>query len=81
MNVQIKKFILPSLRYTSASKHDLENSGEVRKLTTSLNMHDLTLYDSDFIAKFVSLNKEPLESIVFKKIKFTNGINDLSSYL
>ena len=82
-NLLIKEFIIPNLE--SFDKHNNSPCNKNKILTTynveTLKLEGKSFFRSDFISKFISMNKNVFHTLHLKHVHFDENIQDLVYYL
>ena len=86
-NILIKEFILPHLQSDQGERHeDIVNPSAHQNHFKNYNVETLELQDqsffrSDFISKFINMNRHDFHSLSLKRVHFDEHIKDLAQFL
>jgi hypothetical protein len=74
-NHLIKKYIASSIK--NLDEDSVIHNQYIHKKVKKIKIENKDFYQSDFIGKFVYLNKNSLQTLHFNKIYFKNGLQEL----
>ena len=85
-NLLIKEYILPHLTCTEGlilkDKTATEDVSHFKNYNVEkLEMHDMKFFRSDFIAKFIKMNRQDFHTLRLTKVHFNESIKDLAKFL
>ena len=80
MNTQIKEFIVPKIKQKQFGSIT-DETNLLNFNAQGLSLSEMTFYRSDFIAKFIKINKMTFHTLSLQKLHFEENIMDLAKFL